>query len=169
MNTEINKKIELKEKFLNFYNNNKFKLYFFLTSVIVILILLAFFKVQLEKKNEEIAENYVRAGSLLSSGKKEDSLNIYENIIMSKNNFYSILALNNILEESLTKDEKKIISLFNIVESSLKSSEQIDLLRFKKALYLIKNGKNSEGNEILKKLINKESQFKSLSEEALVE
>ena len=29
MNTEINKKIELKEKFLNFYNNNKFKLYFF--------------------------------------------------------------------------------------------------------------------------------------------
>ena len=28
---------------------------------------------------------------------------------------------------------------------------------------------NSEGNEILKKLINKESQFKSLSEEALVE
>ena len=88
---------------------------------------------------------------------------------MSKNNFYSILALNNILEESLIKDEKKIIKLFNIVESSLKSSEQIDLLRFKKALYLIKNGKNSEGNEILKKLINKESQFKSLSEEALVE
>ena len=59
MNTEINKKIELKEKFLNFYNNNKFKLYFFLTSVMVILILLAFFKVQLEKKNEEIAENYI--------------------------------------------------------------------------------------------------------------
>ena len=52
-------------------------------------------------------------------GKKESSLNIYENIIMSKNNIYSILALNNILEESLTKDEKKIISLFNIVESSL--------------------------------------------------
>ena len=52
MNTEINKKIELKEKFLNFYNNNKFKLYFFLTSIIVILILLTFFKVQLEKKNE---------------------------------------------------------------------------------------------------------------------
>ena len=50
-----------------------------------------------------------------------------------------------------------------------KSSEQIDLLRFKKALYLIKNGKNSEGNEILKKLINKESQIKSLSEESLVE
>ncbi len=167
MDTEINKKIELKDKLINFYNSNKVKIYIFFIIVIVVSVFITFLKVKLEKKNEKIAENYVKAGILLNSGNKEDSLDIYENIIISKNKFYSLLALNKILEKNLISDEKKINDFFETVEESLKTRDQKDLLRFKKALYLIKNGENSKGNAILKSLIDKDSQFKSLSEEVI--
>tara|TARA_Y100001958_G_C21065248_1_gene426731 strand:- start:307 stop:816 length:510 start_codon:yes stop_codon:yes gene_type:complete len=167
MDTEINKKIELKDKLINFYNSNKVKIYIFFIIVIMVSVLIIFLKVKLEKKNEKIAENYVRAGILLNSGNKEDSLDIYENIIISKNKFYSVLALNTILEKNLTIDEKKINGFFETVEEALETSDQKDLLRFKKALYLLKNGENSKGNEILKSLIDKNSLFKSLSEEVI--
>ena len=167
MDTEINKKIELKDKLINFYNSNKVKIYIFFIIVIMVSVFITFLKVKLEKKNEKIAENYVKAGILLNSGNKEDSLDIYENIIISKNKFYSLLALNKILEKNLISDEKKINDFFETVEESLKTRDQKDLLRFKKALYLIKNGENSKGNAILKSLIDKDSQFKSLSEEVI--
>ena len=37
---------------------------------------------------------------------------LFEEIILSKNKFYSILALNTILEKKLEKDKNKIIKIF---------------------------------------------------------
>ena len=48
-----------------------------------------------------ISEKYVKAGILLSNNKNEKALkNYYEEIILSKNKFYSILALNTIIEKN---------------------------------------------------------------------
>ncbi len=168
METEINNKIEFKDKLISFYNNNKIKIYIFLIIMIMTSILIVLLQVKFEKKNEKIAENYVRAGILLNLGKKENSLDIYEEIINSKNRFYSVLALNRIIEKELITDEEKVIRFFEIVEEALKTRGQKDLLKFKKALFLIEKGQTSKGNEILKSLVDTKSQFKSLSESIII-
>ena len=63
---------------------------------------------------------------------------IYEEIILSKNKFYSILALNTIIEKNLIKDKEKILEFFEIVEKSNFKKDQKDLIALKKALYMIK-------------------------------
>ena len=114
-----------------------------------------------------IAEKYIQAGLLSSSNNQEKSKKIYEEIILSENNFYSILSLNAILEENLIIDKNKILEYFSIVEKLTKSNDQLDLIFFKKALFLIKKQEITEGKAILEKLINKESKYKFLAEEVL--
>ncbi len=47
------------------------------------------------------------------------------------------------------------------------TSENRDLIIFKKALYLIKNNKEEEGKKLLKKLDNKTSTLKNIAQEIL--
>ena len=75
--------------------------------------------------------------------------------------------MSTVLEKDLILNEKKILKYFSIVESSIKSKDQRDLLLLKKALYLIKINKNSEGEQLLKKLINDSSKFSSLAKEII--
>ena len=69
---------------------------------------------------------------------EEKSKNLYEEIILSKNKFYSVLALNMILEKELEENQDKVLNYFKIVENLNISKEQKDLIKFKKALFLIK-------------------------------
>ena len=167
MDLEVKDKILTKDKIINLLGKNKLKLIFFVIILIVFLISVVFIKINNEKKNNINAENYIKAGLLLNAGKKEESLSYYEKIIESKNKFYSILALNIIVEKNLLSDQDKVIEYFSIVNDILKEDEQKDLLNFKKALYLLKNDKNSEGEKILNSLIDKKSKFTKLSEEVL--
>ena len=48
-----------------------------------------------------------------------------------------------------------------------KSKEQLDLITFKKALYLLKNNNPKEANKLLKKLINSKSKLSILAKEAM--
>jgi hypothetical protein len=160
-------KIEIKSKLLNFYKSNKLKLYIFIFIAVLVLIIVNFIKINNEKNNILISQKYIKANLLLSSGNKEKSKIIYEEIIGSKNKFYSILALNNILEENLITDEKKILEYFNILVEVISENEQKDLLIFKKALYLIKIENIEEGKNLLKNLIKKDSSFKSIAQEIL--
>ena len=87
---------------------------------------------------------------------------------MSKNKFYSVLALNSILEKNLITDKKKILNYFGIVEKVIENKDQLELIKFKKALYLIKNSETDKGNKLIKSLIEKDSKYKKLFEELLV-
>ena len=93
----------------------------------------------------------------------------YDEIILSKNKFYSILALNTILEENLDTDKEKILTYFSIIEKIDITENSLDLIRFKKALYLMDNSEKKNGIEILKKLIEKNSNLKSIAEEVILE
>ena len=92
----------------------------------------------------------------------------YENIINSGNKFYSILALNKILEKGLIADDNKILEYFTLVEKNSYLDQQKDLIKLKKALYFIKKGDSEEGKKLLKDLINNNSQLKSLAEEIII-
>ena len=119
------------------------------------------------KKNKLISEKYIQADLYLSLKENEKSKELLKEIIENKNQIYSILAINKILEKNLISEKNEILSLFKKVEKTIKSKEQMDLLIFKKALFLLKNSENNEGKEILKSLINSKSKLKFIAEEVL--
>jgi len=90
-----------------------------------------------------------------------------EEIVLSKNDFYSILALNLILEKNLITEKKKIIKYFKILEETTSAKDKNDLIKFKKALYLMKNSDNEKGENIMKNLMDQNSNLKPIIKELL--
>ena len=167
MDQNLENKFSFKNKIVNFYNFNKNKIYIF--SVILILALISFTYIIIinERKNIKVAERYIKAGIYLSSDKKDNAKDIFEEIILSKNEFYSILALNTLIEKNLITDKKKIIDYFSILEKSTFTNEAEDIIALKKALYLIKEKDTQKGENLLKGLIEKNSHLKSIAQEIL--
>ena len=165
MEQNIENKLELKTKIINFYHNNKIKILCFLFILIIISILKVFVDFKTKKENINISEQYIQAGVYLASNDKKNAAKLYEKIILSKNKFYSILSINTIIEKNLIDDEEKILNYFDIIENINYTEEKLDLILFKKALFLIKKSKDSEGKKILKNLTEKESKYKFLAEE----
>ena len=151
----------------NFYKNNKLKIFSTIIILIVVAISSIILKFNNKNKNTLTSEKYIQAEILLTSGKTNEAKNIYEEIINRKNNFYSVLSLNRILENNLEKNEEKILDYFRIVESLSHSKDQDDLLILKKGLFLIKSSKITEGKKLLKKIVESNSNYKSLAVDLL--
>lgn len=165
MEQNLESKLELKNKIINFYNQNKLKIYVFIFLLLSIFAVITVFEYNNQKKNISISEKYIKAGMNLAANKNENAKLLYEEIILSKNKFYSILSLNTIIEKDLISDHKKILNYFDILENMNFQEEKYDLIIFKKALFYFKISKKNEGINLLEKLIKKDSQFKSLAEE----
>ena len=125
-----------------------------------------FFKINSEKKNNLISEQFIQAGINLDLNKTELSKKIYSEIILKKNKFYSVLALNIILEKELETNENTILSYFKIIES-LKLPKEKRFSNFKKSFILIEKSKFAEANKILNNLIENDSKFKDIAQEIL--
>ena len=65
-----------------------------LLALTLVILSIIFLQYKNDQKNSLIAEKYVQAGIYLSSNNSNDAKLLYEEIILSKNKFYSILALN---------------------------------------------------------------------------
>ena len=167
MEQNLNKNTGLKENFINFLKEKKIFVIFFIIFALFLIIAIMIYSDFQKKKGVKISDQYIKAGLLLAEGKKQDSLNYYEKIILSKNKFYSILALNTILEKNLIKDEQKIIKYFKVIENMKLSNEQKDLIEFKKALFLIKYSNDDKGKKILEKLAMSNSSIKELANNIL--
>ena len=122
----------------SFIKNHKFKFLFFISALLVFIICFFVIIENEKKKNILISEKYVRAGLLLSSGQNKDAIIYYEDIIASKHKFYSILALNIILEKNLVTDNGKILEYFNKLEKENYSEELKDLILLKKHFIFLK-------------------------------
>lgn len=167
MDENIEHKLDQKERLINFYNNNKNKIFIIIGIFIILLSLFSYLNYNNEKKNIVISEKYIQAGLFLASDDETNATLIYEEIIESKNDFYSILALNTIIEKNLILDKNKILNYFDLLENSISSKENADLIRFKKALFLIKKSDRKKGKQILEELINKDSSLKIISQEII--
>ena len=167
MEQKINNEEEKKNWKNNLWVKHKFKFYIFFGLFILSTIGYQFFQMQIDKKNELISEQYIKAGLYLASKKEIESKKILEEIINSKNKFYSQLALSIILEKKLETNSKKILDYFETVEKLQYKKEQKDLIVLKKALYLIKISQIKEGNKLLKKIIETNSSLKLIAEELL--
>ena len=151
----------------NFLKNNKLKFFSTIIILIVVAVTSIVLKINNKNKNTLTSEKYIQAEILLTSGKTNEAKIIYEEIINRKNNFYSVLSLNRIIENNLEKNEEKILDYFRIVESLSYSKDQNDLLILKKGLFLIKSSKITEGKKLLKKIVESNSNYKSLAVDLL--
>ena len=109
MDQNSENKLDFIDKIKNFYLSNKFKIYLLIISFLVVIIFLILLKFYNEKQNSIVAEKYVQAGISLTLENKEAAKLLLEEIIISENNFYSILALNTLIEKNLVTDNAKIL------------------------------------------------------------
>ena len=167
MEENIEKKQELKSKLIHFFDKNKFKFFILISLIVIAVFALSLFQINVKKKNSLIAEKYIQAGIFLVNKKNADATIIFEEIIESKNKFYSILSLNTILEKKLLTDKKKILLLFKKIEKIKTTQEQKDLIKFKKALFLINNSEFEEGKKLLQEIVDSQSGLKFLAEEII--
>ena len=164
MDQNLDYKSNLKDIFSSLFLKHKIKIIFIIIIVIICSVIFLFFKENERKENIKLSEKYIKAGLLLSNENKEEAITLFEEIISGKNQFYSILALNTILEKNLIEDKKKIIGYFEKIQDQNFSTPQNDLILFKKALFLIKNSNNDTGKKLLQKLIENNSELKILAE-----
>ena len=169
MEQSLDKKIEIKDKLISLYNKHKFKFYLIIFILLLAVVIFLFLDENKKKNNRITSEKYVQAGLLMASGKAGEAQKLYEDIILSKNKFYSILSLNVILEKNLVEDKNQIIEYFEILESLDYTEESEELISLKKALYFLKQSDTETANNLLKKLIDKDSKFKSIVQEIISE
>ena len=169
MEAETENKLDFKDKIINFFNKYKVKLYIIIFLLILIISFLKFINFNNKKNNIIISEKYIQAGIYLLSNKKEEAKNIFEEIIITKNNIYAILALNSIIEKNLINDKEKILEYFSLLENYKFSKDQKDIISLKKALYLIKSSDQKLGKKILKDLAERKSNISSIAQELITE
>ena len=165
MENEIIDKKDLIEKSVDILRKKKKLLFSILFIIIAILSVIIFLNYYQNNQNEKISEQYIKAGIHLSSKDNEKSKLIYKEIIFSKNKFYSILALNNIIENNLEENSDEILKLFEIIENINITTEQKNLVKLKKALYFKKISRDTEGNKLLKEIIADNSIWKEAAME----
>lgn len=167
MEQNIESKLEFKNILTNFYSFNKKKIFSFIFILIIIVISIFFIEHKKDKKNILIAEKYIQAGVYLSLQKKDNAKILYEEIILSKNEFYSTLSLNIILEKNLISDKNKILNYFETLENIVSDKNNADLITLKKALFLIKESNVQNGKDLLNNLIKENSNLKKIAQEIL--
>ena len=163
MEQSENKKIDTKENLKLFVKNNFTKIILFLILIIIIFSSFFVWKENQNKKNFLISEKYIKAGILLNNGESKSETNYYKEIILSKNKFYSVLALNTILEKNLIEDNIEILNLFEKLEKLNLDKKNTDLIIFKKALYFSKINQVEKSKILLNKLIDQNSSLKELA------
>lgn len=168
MEIKAENKLILKDKIINIYNFNKKKIYITFLILILITISTIFIKFKNERENTLIAEKYIKAGIYLSKDQKNNAIILLEEIVLSNNRFYSILALNTIIEKELILEKIKILELFEILKKSNLEKNQQDLISLKQALYLIKESDKKNGNNLLKSLVDNKSILEPIAQELII-
>ncbi len=157
-------KITFLERSSNFIKEKKKFIIFFFLSLFILLIGLNILNIYKDRKNKEISEQYIQAGLFLAKNDFQKSEKILKEIIFSKNEFYSILALNTIIEKNLVKNVEEVLELFEVVEKNNNEKEQKNLIKLKKALYLMKSLNNdAKAQKLLKEIIEDKSSLSSLA------
>lgn len=165
MEQNLDKTNNFQEKLNSILKKNKIKIYFLVAMVVILIFSLFLFNENKKKNNILISEKYFKANIFVQEGKKLEAKNNLEEVISTKNEIYSLLALNIILEKNLESDNNKMLSHFNLLEKMNFPQNIKDLIMFKKALFLIKINEQKAGSKILNDLIEENSSLKSLAQE----
>ena len=166
MENETDFKNDFIEKLKSFINKFKKTIIGFSTILILILAGYSYTNYSNKKKNENMSELFIKAGIFLSKKDNIKSAELYKKIIISKNKFYAPLSLNYVIDNELGNDNE-ILQLFEYVEKIKMDKEQKNLIKIKKALFLIKIDKTKAGNKLLQEIISDNSVWKEAVKDIL--
>lgn len=135
MNDEI--KDPEKKGFVETIKKNK-TIFAFLIGIFFLMLLTLFIYQEYKKKKiEAISDNFNKALILIQKNENKKASKILEEIIKTKNNFYSVSALNLVVEKKLFKDKTKTLENFDfVINRSNIDKETKNLVIFKKILFL---------------------------------
>jgi len=115
-------------------------------------------------KKVNLSEEFINAKVMLSQNKSNQAYKILKKIIENKDNTYSVLSLYLVIDQDLEKDRKKVINYFNEVLSiNTLKNEDLDLLKFKKAIFISNESNEKELLDLLNPIINSDSVWKAQS------
>ncbi|MFL2883567.1 MAG: hypothetical protein ACJZ69_04765 [Pelagibacteraceae bacterium] len=156
------------EKISYFLRKNLKKIIIFVVIIVFISLSIIFFDIKNSKENEKLSENYNTAQILIQKNNKEEANSILLSIINKKNKVYSPLSLYLILDLNLISNKNEIDSLFDkIISIKDLDEEEINLIKIKKALFLMDYEDEQKILEILNPIINKNSVWKNTALELL--
>jgi predicted negative regulator of RcsB-dependent stress response len=152
------------EKIKSFLKKN-IKILIILTIVLFILLCsFLFYKNTQDKNNIKVAESFTQASILVKQKKIEESKLLLENIINKNHQFYSPLALYLLIENNIEKEPLKIITFFDkILKNNSSDEENLNLIKIKKAVYLINLDEENLIVETLNPIINSSSVWRKIA------
>ena len=166
--------IPLKINFINNASNfakKNFKGIIVLATVLFIFLLLIFFYKDLqEKKDIIIAEQYTQAKILITQKKTNESKILLENLIEANHKFYSPLSLYLMIDNNLENDSKKIINFFSVIlNNNSIDEENLNLIKIKKAIYLISLDEEISAVETFNQIVVSNSVWRNLAISLIIE
>ena len=156
-------KTENKLKNIQIIFKKNIKYIFILTFVIILAAIASIYVKNNKEKNQVlVSEKFINAKILLEKKQNGKAKKILEELVDNKNSFYSPLSLSLIISNELEKSEENIINLFDKVLSinSLEKLE-LDLVLYKKTIFLAKIGKDQKLLDTANRLINNESSLRN--------
>ena len=151
-------------KIVNFIKKNLKKIIISLLVLIIILLSFLFYNDLQKKKEIKISEKYTEATILFKQQETDETKLLLENIINKNHKFYSPLALYFIIDNNLETNPLKIISFFDkvLLINSIES-ENLNLIRIKKAIFLFSKGNEKLIIETLNPIINSDSVWRNIA------
>ena len=150
------------ERIKSFFIENRKKIIFGISTIILFIIVFYSYQTYREGFKEQLSDKYNRAVIDYESVEKSLTSSLLVEVIEDKDSTYSPLALYFILDNNLIDDPNKINDLFDLVINKVDLEKEIkNLIIYKKALYNADNVGENQLLEILNPLINSQSVWKS--------
>ncbi len=137
MNTELEKKSSHMNNFINYIEKNKKYIIFIVIIIIISLSSLLFIKEINNRENTKLSEEFNQAKILLNNNNNEKAKYILKSIIEKNNKFYSISSLYLLIDYNLDNDDQVLKYFDQLISLNKIKNDKKDLLRFKKAIYLL--------------------------------
>ena len=143
-----------------FYEKNKIYIYISVISIFIVIASTFFYLDKKEKKNINLANDYIEAKIYLENNDKDQAKTILTNIIEKSSGTYAAMSFFLLMKENLM-EEKQLRKLFDQVLDKESFDEEIkNLIIFKKILFESNYLNETELLEIAKPLFNSDSLWK---------
>jgi predicted negative regulator of RcsB-dependent stress response len=152
------------KKIINFFKLNIKSIIIVFAIIFLALFGFLFYKNAQEKINITISEKYTTASILHRQDKKDEAKNLLENIIQTKHKFYSPLALYFMIDNDLETNNEKIINYFDqVIKIKSIEKENLNLIKIKKAIFLLNLDEENKVIETLNPIINSKSVWREMA------
>ena len=150
------------ERIKSFFFENRKKIIFGISTIILFIIVFYSYQTYREGFKEQLSDKYNRAVIDYESVEKSLTSSLLVEVIEDKDSTYSPLALYFILDNNLIDYPNEINDLFDLVINKVDLEKEIkNLIIYKKALYNADNIGENQLLEILNPLVNSQSVWKS--------